>query len=74
MREFLETLAAYEPLEFVVEVLHSPNFGGWDAMAAFNVGTEACKYAHDCRMNNAGNAYRVRRREGSRWLTYEGTS
>lgn len=73
MRDFLETLKAYEPLEFVVEVSHG-NFGGFEAMAAFNVGNVAAKYASDCGKNNPHNFYRVRRREGSRWLTYEGTS
>lgn len=73
MREFLDTLAVFEPLEFVVEVAH-PNFGGFEAMAAFNVGAVASTYAAKCRDTNPKNLYRVRRLVRGRWLMYEGTT
>lgn len=75
MREFLDSLKVYESLEFVVEVRDNPNLGGWEATAAFNVGTVAAGYAARCREANDHNLYRVRRRcSDGRWLTYEGTS
>ena len=70
-----ETLAVYEPLQFVVEV-SEPGYraGSFEALAAFNVGTVARRYAADCRTAHPSYSYRVRAREGDRFLSYEGTS
>lgn len=71
-----ETLDAYEPLQFVVEVSNTnPRQARcFEPIAAFNVGGAASSYAAKCREANPHNLYRIRVREDHDWCAYEGTS
>jgi hypothetical protein len=78
MPMLLTDAARYEGLPYVVETTERQGPTRWEAMAAFNVGRVATRYADDCRKANPGQLYRVMSREdGQRdtgWRVYQATS
>ena len=80
MAMLLTDAMRYDALRYIVETTERDGPTRWEAIAAFNVGSVATRYADDCRdSNGTRNLYRVMKREldsraDESWRVYQGTS